>query len=211
MNPTGIGGELALPRLIQVLDTPHEMQAFRQHYQDYAHVLGDAEQQAAQIFLMPVLVLGGNDHLDISKLANTAQIPHHASDARTETLGKTLFGHAAGFQAAIQQSRDQGIGILAHPSQDVGGSQAEADLGLPGFQGLAAQASQQEGAGIADAFAIRLSRLFRQGRQPMFDSYRIIRCVFGKVVTRCYHGVSLGHGCGGGLVAPGGGASAVKA
>jgi hypothetical protein len=202
MDPPGIGGQLAPPRLIQVLDAPHEMQAFRQHHQDDAHVLGDTEQQAAQIFLVPVLLLGGNDRLDIGELADAAQVSHHAANAGSEALGQTHLGHVARFQAAVEEGGDQSVRILAHPRQDVGGGQAIADLGLPRLQGLAAPAAQQKGTGVAEAGTIPLAVLFRQRRKPVFDGRRIVRGVLGEVINRCYHGISLGHGGGVGLTGP---------
>ncbi len=49
IDALGVLGDLGTPRRVQVLDAAHEVQALGEHHQDHPHVLGDAEQQAAQV------------------------------------------------------------------------------------------------------------------------------------------------------------------
>jgi len=84
IDALGVARDLGAPLGFQILDRTHQMHPLGQHHQHHAHVLGDAEQQAAQVLLVLGLILGGDHSLDVGELIDARQIVDHARDAGTE-------------------------------------------------------------------------------------------------------------------------------
>ncbi len=81
VDALAVPGDLAPALLVQALDAAHQVQALGQHHQHHAHVLGDAEQQPAQVLLVLILVLGGDHRVHVGDLVDAREVRHHAGDA----------------------------------------------------------------------------------------------------------------------------------
>ena len=78
------------------------MYPLRQDHQHHPHVLGDAEQQTAQVLFVLVLVFGCDDRFDVGDLADARQVADHLGDAGAEAIAQMGLAQIAVVHAAVE-------------------------------------------------------------------------------------------------------------
>ncbi len=187
VDPLGVMGDLGAALRLQILDGAHEMHALGQHHQHHPHVLGDAEQQPAQVLLVLGLVLGRDDGLDVGELADARQVAHHARDPVAEALAQLRLAELVLVHAAVEQGRDDGLVVHAETRQDVRGGQHMTHLGLAGLDAQAATVAGEGGAGAGDELQRLAVVVGRQVVQPMADGVVVRGVLLGEVVDGFDH------------------------
>jgi hypothetical protein len=198
IDALGVARDLGAALRLQVLDGPHQVHALGEHHQHHAHVLGDAEQQAAQVLLVLVLILGGDDGVDVGDLADAREIADHARDPRAEAVFELHLGEVALIQTAVEQGRDQGLEVHPQAHQDVRRGEHMAHMGLAGLDAPVAAAARQRRAGAGDLLELLGRIMARQPVEPVTDRLVVVVAMrLGEVVGRFDHGVEATLGGGG--------------
>ncbi|CRI65006.1 hypothetical protein THIOKS12210051 [Thiocapsa sp. KS1] len=196
IDTLGVACDLGPAFRIQVLDGPHQVHALGEHDQHHPNVFGDAEQQAAQILLVLVLVLRRDDGVHVGDLADTGQVSDHAGNPGTESLFELRLGQVAVAQAAVEQGRDQGLGVHPQTRQDVRGGEHMADMGLAGLDAPVAATTRERRTGAGDLLELLDRVMARQPVEPVTDRVVVAAMRLGQVVGGFDHGgeATLGGG-----------------